>query len=125
MNEPRNSASDSPAALAPVYQSAITVLTRGFRTGAALLVAGLVVAIARRESLNDKVDPFGEIIPAILDGKAAGLIDLAILAIMITPLLTVIVVATGFFRAGDRRYGFFSVVVLAVLCVSVALSLLR
>jgi uncharacterized membrane protein len=61
----------------------------------------------------------------LLDGKAAGIIDLAILALMITPLATVITVAAGFFRAGDRRYGWLSVLVLGILGISVVLSLLR
>lgn len=114
-----------PRSIAPIYRNAITVLTYGFRTGAALLVVGLVVALLKREELNHEVDPFGEVIPAILDGKAAGIVDLAILAMMATPLLTVLVVARGFFAAGDRRYGVCSLLVLGILGVSVVLSLLR
>jgi uncharacterized membrane protein len=112
-------------ALAPVYLSAIRVLNGGFRVGAALLIIGLVVAAAKRESLNHEVESFGQVFPAVFDGKASGIIDLAILTLMITPLITVVVVATGFMRAGDRRYGLLSFVVLGVLGVSVTLSLLR
>ena len=111
--------------LAPVYRSVIAVLTWGFRIGAALLLCGLVVAAIRREPLNESADPFSEVIPTILDGDAAGLVDLAILAMMATPLATVVAVAVGFFRAGDRRYGILSLVVLAILAVSIAQSLLR
>jgi uncharacterized membrane protein len=111
--------------LAPVYRAAITVMTWGFRTGAALLVIGLAIAAAKRESINHEVDPFSEIFPNIFDGKAAGIIDLAILALMVTPLITVVTVAVGFRRAGDRRCSHLSFVVLGILGISVLLSMLR
>jgi uncharacterized membrane protein len=111
--------------LAPVYRAAITVMTWGFRVGAAILVLGLAVAAAKRESLQHKVDPFVDIIPKILDGKAAGIIDLAIVVLMATPLLTVVTVAVTFRRVGDRRYAMISFMVLGILAISVLLSLLR
>lgn len=111
--------------IAPIYRSAITVMTWGFRIAAALLIAGLAVAAAKREVIGHRVDPFREILPKIFDGKAAGIIDLAILAIMVTPLVTVVVVAVGFHRAGDRRYARCSLLVLGILGISVVLSLLR
>ena len=111
--------------LAPVYRAAITVMTWGFRVGAALLVLGLAVAAAKRESLQHSVDPFVDIIPKILDGKAAGIIDLALVVIMATPLLTVVTVATSLKRVGDRRYAMISFMVLGILAISVVLSLLR
>lgn len=111
--------------LAGIYRSAILVLTWGFRVGAAVLTVGLAVALAKREALSHEADPFREVIPAILDGKAAGIIDLSILSLMATPLVTVLTVALGFFRIGDRRFGWLSLLVLGVLCVSVTLSLLR
>lgn len=115
----------SDEALAPIYRNAIRVLSAGFKAGASLLAVGLVVALIRGEELRDQVDPFADVPGAILDGKAAGIVDLAILALMATPLATVIVVATGFFRVGDRRYGLLSLLVLGILCVSVVLSLIR
>lgn len=111
--------------LAPVFRAAIAVMTWGFRIGAALLVLGLAVAAAKRESLQHEVDPFVDIIPKILDGKAAGIIDLAIVVLMATPLLTVISVAFSFRRVGDRRYATISFMVLGILAISVLLSLLR
>jgi uncharacterized membrane protein len=111
--------------IAPIYRSAIRVMTWGFRIAAALLIVGLAVAAAKREAIGHRVDPFRQIFPNIIDGKAAGIIDLAILAIMVTPLVTVIVVAVGFQRAGDRRYALCSFLVLGILGISVVLSLLR
>ena len=109
--------------LLPLYGAAIAVLTWGFRIGAALLAAGIVLALVRREPLNREADPFAEVLPAVLEGRAAGIVDLAILWFMVTPVVTVIVVAGGFLRAGDRRYAVLSLLVLAVLGVSIALAL--
>jgi uncharacterized membrane protein len=113
------------AELTGIYRSAILVLTWGFRIGAAVLAVGLALALAKQEALSHEADPFRDVIPAIFDGKAVGIIDLAILCLMATPLATVLIVAVGFFRAGDRRYGAITLLVLGVLCVSVTLSLMR
>lgn len=113
---------DRMAELAPLYGAAVAVLTWGFRLGAALLVVGLVVALARREELNRSADPFAEVLPAVFDGRAAGVVDLAIIWLMGTPVAAVLVVAGGFFRLGDRRYGLLSLLVLAILGGSIALA---
>jgi len=110
---------------APIYRSAITTMTWGFRIAAGILMIGLVVALAKHEELEHQADPFADILPAILDGKAAGIIDLAIVSIMLTPLITVVTVAIGFRRIGDRRYTLCSFLVLGILGVSVLLSLVR
>ena len=111
--------------LAPLYAAAVTTLTWGFRAGAALLTVGIVLALAQREPLNREADPFAEVIPAVLDGRAAGVVDLAILWLMVVPIGAVLVVAGGFFRMGDRRYALLSLLVLAVLGASIVLALGR
>ena len=113
------------AELAPLYAAAIKTLTWGFRLGAALLAAGLALAVVRREPLRREAEPFAEILPEILDGHAAGVIDVAILWLVAVPVVTVLVVAVGFARLGDRRYAALSLLVLAVLGVSIGLALAR
>lgn len=113
------------SALPAISQAAVTSLTWGFRLAAALLVLGLALAAIKQESLGERTDPFIEIFPAILDGKARGIVDLAIVTLMATPVVTTLVVAVGFFREGDRRYGLLSLTVLVVLGISVSLSLFR
>lgn len=111
--------------LLPIYRAAITVLSWGFRIGAATLGIGLLVAIIREESLRTKAEAYPDILPSIFDGKASGIISLAIVLLVATPVVTVLTVATGFFRIGDRRFGLLSLVVLCVLAVSISISLFR
>jgi uncharacterized membrane protein len=111
--------------LAPLYALSRTIFVWGFRLGAALLVLGLVVAIAKGEPIGHVADPLVDIPGAVLAGHASGIIDLAIFWFMATPVVTVIAVAIGFLRLGDRRYALLSLVVLIILGASIALSLLR
>ncbi len=57
--------------------------------------------------------------------NASAIVSLAILAMMVTPVVAVLVVARGFQEIGDRRYARISFVVLLVLAASIASSLLR
>ncbi len=111
--------------LAPTYATAGRVLGWSFRVGAGLLTVGLVLAFVRGEPLGREVDPLGEIGPALGAGHAAGVVDLAILWLMASPIFAVIAVAVGFLRLGDRRYALLSLLVLAVLAASIGLALLR
>lgn len=116
---------DRLTALAPVYTIAVFTLTWGFRLGALLLALGLTLAAIQSESLNRVATPFGDILPSIRDGQASGLVDAAILTLIVTPVVTTLAVAIGFARVGDRLYAFLSLIVLTILGVSIALALFR
>ena len=111
--------------LAPLYNEAWRIFTWGFRIGAALLALGVALALVKREPLGHEADRIVNILPAVLAGRAAGIIDLAILWFMAIPVVTVVVVAASFWRLGDRRYALLSLVVLAILGASIALALNR
>ena len=113
------------AELDDLYAAAITTLRLGFRGGALLLAAGLVLALMRREPLESTAEPFGTVLPSALRGDASGIVDLAILWMVATPVVTVLIVTIGFLRISDRRYVAMSLLALAVLCVSIALALTR
>ncbi len=111
--------------LEPLYDAAVKTLLWGFRLGAALLALGIVVALVKREPLGHEADPLADVVATVRAGYASGIIDLAILWFMLTPVATVIVVAASFWRLGDRRYALLSLIVLAILGASVALALNR
>ncbi|MBL8129145.1 MAG: DUF1634 domain-containing protein [Chloroflexia bacterium] len=111
--------------LSPLYDLSRSIFVWGFRIGAVLLMLGVLLAIGTGEPIGRVADPMGDIPGAVLAGKASGVIDLAILWFMATPVVTVIAVAIGFLRLGDRRYALLSLIVLIILGASIALSLLR
>lgn len=111
--------------LEPLYDAAVRTLFWGFRLGAALLALGIAVALVKREPLGHEADPLADVLATVRAGYASGIIDLAILWFMLTPVATVIVVAASFWRLGDRRYALLSLIVLAILGTSVALALNR
>jgi len=102
-----------------------STLAWGFRVGAALLAVGLALAAWRREPLGVEVDPFAAVIPAVLAGEAAAIVELAVLWLMATPVLAVVVILVGFLRRRDWRYALISLAVLLVLGVSIGLALGR
>ena len=111
--------------LEPLYDAAVKTLFWGFRLGAAFLALGIVMALVKREPLGHEADPISDVIATVRAGYASGIIDLAILWFMLTPVATVIVVAASFWRLGDRRYALLCMVVLVILGASVALALNR
>ena len=113
------------AALAPLYAASSRSLAWGFRVSIALLAAGLLLSLARDEPLSERAEPLPEVVSLVRDGHGAGLVDLGLIAMVLTPVVTVSVLAIGFLRIGDRHYALISLVVLAILAVSVGLALLR
>jgi uncharacterized membrane protein len=112
-------------AIDPIYPQVVAVLRKGFRVAAALLVLGIAIALVRQEPLAERADSFADIPGALADLKARGFIDLAIIAIVLTPLAAVITILRGFIAAGDTRFARFTGGVLAILVASIVLSLFQ
>jgi uncharacterized membrane protein len=110
--------------LDPIYRSAGLVLTWGFRVAATLLSGGLLLAAIQGDDLSEEAEPIPEIVDLLLDGKSSALVDLAIVAMVLTPVAAVIAIALGFYRIADRRYTAASLFVLAVLGISIVVSML-
>ena len=111
--------------LAPLYDAAVRTFVWGFRIGAALLALGVLLALVKGEPLERETDPISEVLAEVLAGNASGVIDLAILWFMMTPVAATVVAAVSFWRLGDRRYAVLSLVVLVILGTSIALALNR
>ena len=117
--------STQQAPLDLVYTRALVVLRAGFRLTAVFLLVGIAVALARGQDLETTVDPFSEILPAIRDGHSRGWIDLAILTVMLTPLVTVVTSGIALHQLGERRFARYSLAVLLILFASIGSSLIR
>jgi uncharacterized membrane protein len=111
--------------LSPLYEAVVRTFAWGFRIGATLLALGVVAALVKGEPLASEADPIARVVGEVLAGNASGIIDLAILWFMMTPVAATIVTAASFWRLGDRRYATLCLVVLAILGASIALALNR
>jgi uncharacterized membrane protein len=112
-------------ALDPIYPRVVAVLRAGFRIAAGLLLVGISIALIRREPLAERADAFADIPAALADLDARGFIDLAIIAIVLTPLAAVVTILRGFLAAGDTRFARLTGGVLAILVASIVLSLFQ
>jgi uncharacterized membrane protein len=125
MNDPKRACTDQSRldALESLYEGAIRSLRIGFLLATVLMVAGLVWSLAEQEALSENVVAIEDLPRSLRNGEPSALIDLAILAIMLTPVVTTLIVAVGFLRTGDRRYAALSLLVLAILLMSIGTSL--
>lgn len=108
-----------------VYRDVSRVLRIGFRIAAAFLVTGIVIALIRQEALAREVDAFSRIPGALIDLRARAFIDLAIIAIVLTPVAAVATIWRGLKAQGEDRFATYTLGVLGVLMASIALALLR
>ena len=114
-----------PDPLDRTYRVAVATLTTGFRIGGTLLVAGLVLAILRDQPLHDRADPLADVLRGIGRGEGPAVVDLAIMALIATPVVAALAICISFARAGDRVYAGLSLAVLLILGTSITLALVR
>lgn len=117
----------SPTPIAPPSQDAIAqptarVLTWGFRISAALLLVGIILSLIQQESLHTSLEDFSTIASEIGDGNGAGVVALAILVMIATPIASTVAVVVSCVRAGDQRYARVTGAVLVILVISALLS---
>jgi uncharacterized membrane protein len=105
-------------------QPTARVLTWGFRISAALLLIGLLISAVQGEGLHTSVEDVPAIIENIADGNGAGVVALAILVMILTPIASTLSVVISCLRIGDRRYAMIGALVLVILIVSAAVSTL-
>ncbi len=118
-------ARQTPTGDAELYRAAQQTLRIGFIIAAALFVAGFAALAIAGDDVAKSVTPIDEIPADLADGDPMAILDLAFLALMLTPIATVLRLALTFLRIGERRFAMISFVVLAILIVSVTVALLR
>ena len=99
-------------------------LLAGLAASGLLLLAGLVIALVRREARPEgPPEPLPTVIRGALAGDGVACLDLGLLALMLTPVLRVCVLAIGWSLSGERRFAVVAAIVLATLSLSLVLSL--
>lgn len=109
---------------AELRQNAARVLETGFRVAVVIMAIGLVLAVVRQEPLPSTLEGPADIARGIVRADPEAIIGLGILSIILTPFVSTLVIAVTFFRQGNRRYAAISGLVLAILLVSIGLSLI-
>ncbi len=108
-----------------VYRIARRALIAGFGITVALVAAALILVGVSGDPIAGSTLPLSDLPAAVRDGDPSAVAELAIFAIVLTPILTTLGVIAGFLRIGDRRYAAISVLVLVVLSGSMVVALLR
>jgi len=98
------------------------VLETGFRVAVGIMAVGLLLSIARQEALPTTMGQPRELVSGLARADPGSLIDLGIIAIIVTPFVSTLVIAWTFVEQGNRRYALISGLVLLILLASIGLS---
>lgn len=98
------------------------VLVWGFRTSAALMLIGIIVSAFQQEALHTSLEDIPVVVDEIAKGNGSGIVALAILVMIATPIASTITVALSCMRISDYRYAAVTSVVLVVLVISATIS---
>ena len=98
------------------------VLLAGIAVSVALMVAGIVLAIARGVGLPRAVVPLADLAHGLATLEPAAYVSLGLITLVATPFVRVAGSIVAFAREHDRRYVLITSAVLAVMLFSVALG---
>ena len=106
----------------PIERMVHRVLRAGIAVAVAAMVVGLVLSVARGESLPSHVVPLGDLGSGLGSLQPAAYLSLGLLVLIATPFVRVAGSIVAFAREHDRRYVLITAVVLAVMCAGVLLG---
>lgn len=108
-----------------VYRIARSCLIAGFAATVALVAVALVLVGVTGDPIETATMALGDLPGALRDGEPGAFAELAMFAIVLTPVVTTVGLIVGFARIGDRTYAGVSALVLLVLSVSITIALVR
>lgn len=108
-----------------VGRTASRFLFAGFACFVVTMIVGVIWLLLTNRAMSPEIMPIGEIPRELRAGDPMAVIDLALLILIATPVVTMAAVATAFFRSGERRLALTALLVLAILIVSFALAASR
>lgn len=107
-----------------VRRRATLVLRSGFLITAFLVAAGSFLALVKREPLPHTIGNPADILRDVASGDPGSVVGLGIVTVILTPLAMAGVTCLTYARRGEYRQAGINGVVLAILLVSVLLSIL-
>jgi uncharacterized membrane protein len=106
----------------PIERMVNRILVVGVALAVALMAAGLVLSVVDGRGLPAHVVSLGDL-PALLGSlDPAAYLSLGLIVLIATPFVRVAGSIVAFAREHDRRYVLITAVVLAVMCLGVALG---
>lgn len=112
-----------PSTVDPLVMRVTAVFRAGFWSSLALLAIGVGLLALRSESLPSHLVPLDEVITSLAEGSSESFITLGIVTMILTPVVSTLVICLTFIQQRDRRYATLTLIVLAILVLSVSLSL--
>lgn len=106
----------------PIERMVNRVLTVGVAVAIGLMAVGVVLSLFDAEGLPAHVVSLGELASGLGSLDPAAYLSLGLMALIATPFVRVAGSIVAFAREHDRRYVLITAVVLAVMCLSVALG---
>ena len=126
---PPTSTPPPPPPVAPpddaLYRGVQRTLLGGMVVSFTLMGAGLLWQLVSPHPHPELVVPLDQLFAALLAGNPLALIDLGLLVLLVIPALHLLVAASSFARAGDRRYLGLSLLVLVLLAGGALLTFVR
>jgi len=98
------------------------VLLAGIAVSVALMASGLVLGFLDEEGMPSGVVPLADLPSGLAALDPAAYLSLGLIVLIATPFVRVAGSIVVFVRQRDRRYVLITAVVLAVMCLSVALG---
>lgn len=108
-----------------VYRIARSCLIAGFAATVALVAVALVLVGLTGDPIETATMALGDLPGALRAGEPGAFAEVAMFAIVLTPVVTTVGLIVGFARIGDRTYAGVSALVLLVLSVSITIALVR
>lgn len=106
----------------PIERTVRAVLGVGIGAAVALMLLGLVLAVAHGDGIPTHVVPLADLVPGMTALDSAAYLSAGLLALVATPFVRVGGSIAAFAAQRDRRYVLVTAVVLAVMCIGVLLG---
>jgi len=108
--------------MVPIERMVSRILRAGIAISVTLMVIGLAIGFFDGQGMPKHVVPLADLRSLLRTFDPAAYLSLGLLVLIATPFVRVLGSVIAFAREGDRRYVLITAVVLAVMCLSVALG---
>jgi uncharacterized membrane protein len=105
-----------------LYAWIARILAVGFWLSIGIIVVGVSLALLSGDGISEETLSVGDILPAVLDAEADGLIGLGILLLLLTPLSYVVAALVIFARQRDRLFVGVCLMLILLIAASIGLA---